>query len=206
MMMLHWALMNIPFDQTESRCCKYPGTVTDRHWKLERIKEVWPDPGTVFTFVRNPYDRLVSQFHWIGQVAKKRLSEKHPYAFEKSILYDIRESKSYDMGFDRYVRKLYNKEYDEIWFDKWYHDNGWNRADTQASWIEGGKVDIIIKLEEINTKFPIIQELLGCNEPFPSARNPSKHDHYSTYYTQETKDMVVEMFYKDFETFDYKIE
>ena len=202
-MMRVWGEFNIPDKMTEGVCFKYPGTTVNRHWQLNKIKEVWPDPGTVFTFVRNPYDRLVSQFHWVGQAAKKRLKEKYDYHFEKSIKWDILESKSYDKGFDRYVRALYNKEYNEIWFDKWRYENGWTRADTQLSWLIGGKADIVIKLEEIDSKFYIIQDLLGCKEPFLTALNASEHDHYSTYYTAETKKMVSEMFKEDLDTFNY---
>lgn len=205
-MMRYWSEMNIPDLMTEGVCSKYPGTIVDRHWQLNKIQQVWNNPGTVFVFVRNPYARLVSQFHWVGQAAKKRLAEKYPYHQEKFIQYDILESKSYDKGFDRYVRKLYNKDYSEIWFDKWRYENGWTRADTQTSWINGGKIDIVIKLEEIESKFSIIQELLGCNAPFPKvALNASEHDHYSTYYTSETRQMVTEMFRDDFDQFNYEI-
>jgi hypothetical protein len=69
----------------------------------------------------------------------------------------------------------------------------------------GGKADIVIKLEEIDSKFHIIQDLLGCKEPFPTALNASEHDHYSTYYTSETKEMVAEMFKEDFDHFGYNI-
>jgi hypothetical protein len=206
-MMRYWGKTNIPDKMLEGSCPRYPDVVVDRHWQLDKIKEVWPNPGTIFTFVRNPYDRLVSHFFWSGQVAKKRLDEKYNYYFEKSIVYDILEYKSMEKGFDRYVRKLYNKEYSDIWFDKWRYEKGWTRADTQASWLVGGKVDIIIKLEEIESKFCIIQDLLGCTAPFPKvALNASQHDHYSTYYTLETKAMVAEMFQEDFEQFGYDIE
>jgi len=202
-MMRIWGNFHTPGKMTENECIKYPGITVDRHWQLNKIKNAWPDPGTVFTFVRNPYARLVSQFFWGGQAAKKRLSEKYQYFHEKSVFYDILEFKSMEKGFDRYLRKLYNKEYSEIWFDKHRYENGWTRADTQSSWLTGGKVDIVIKLEEIDTKFKIIQDMLGSNKPFPKALNATSHDHYSTYYTPETKLMVEEMFREDLEKFNY---
>jgi hypothetical protein len=204
-MMREWTKVHIRRNAAEGVCSKYPDSVVNRHAKLNEIKKVWPDPGNVFVFVRNPYARLVSLFHWVGQAAKRRLQEKYEYHLEKFIIYDILETRSYDNGFDRYVRKLYNKEYSEIWFDKWRYENGWTRADTQSSWIEGGKADII-KLEEIKEKFSIVQDLTGCKAPFLSeVHNASQHDHYSTYYTPETKLMVAEMFYEDFKQFGYDI-
>jgi hypothetical protein len=37
------------------------------------------------------------------------------------------------------------------------------------------------------------------------ALNASEHDHYSTYYTSETRQMVTEMFRDDFDQFNYEI-
>ena len=196
-MMRVWAERHVP-DFTES--------ATNRHWKLNQPRSNNPDLGRIFTIVRNPYARLVSQFHWIGQNAQKRIAQKSERYTEQSILDDIREVKSYEQGFDRYIRKLYNKDYKEIWFDKWRYETDWTRGDTQASWLSGEKIDCIIKLENINQQFHIIQNLLDCHEPFIDALNPSKHDHYSTYYTPDTRDMAAAMFRDDFELFGYSYD
>jgi hypothetical protein len=196
-MMRVWAERHIP-SATEG--------VANRHWKLNKLRVNTPDLGTIFTIVRNPYARLVSQFFWIGQTAQLRIATGYERHTEQSILDDIREVKSYEKGFDRYVRKLYNKEYNEIWFDKWRYETDWTRRDTQASWLSGEKIDCVIKLENINQQFHIIQNLLDCPAPFIDALNPSKHEHFSTYYTQDTRDMVAEMFKDDFETFGYSYD
>lgn len=175
---------------------------TSRHWRLDQVKEVWPDPGTVFTFVRNPYARMVSMFFWFGQAAKKRLDTKFKHATDKDILIDIREVKLLDAGFDNYIKKIYEGDFDSVFFEKDF----WRRSDPQVNWFAGETMDIVIKVEELESKFSVIQDLLDCHVPFLPALNASEHDHYSTYYTKETQRMVYEMFKADFEAFEYSYD
>jgi hypothetical protein len=172
-----------------------------RHAQLDKLRQTGIDLGTVFTIVRNPYERIVSQFFYYGQAAEKRVNEKFKYETERKRLNDILEIRSYQRGFENYINKLYNKQYNEIWFDPHYSTE-WKRSDTQCNWLSGEEV-LVIKMEDIKTEFKTIQNLIGCNVPFPDALNASKHEHYRNYYTDELKNKVYEIFEEDFVKFNY---
>jgi hypothetical protein len=74
------------------------------------------------------------------------------------------------------------------------------------NWFSGEQLDLVIKVEELETQFSLVQDLLDCHTPFLPALNSSEHDHYSTYYSKETQRMVYEMFKADFEAFDYRYD
>ena len=165
--------------------------------KLEQAKEIWPDLGLVFTFVRNPFDRLVSMYHYVGQEAERRIALRKTQTVDTSIEDDVRALRLYQKGFKDWITADVGEfENKELAF--WYSV----RQDTQVSWINTS-ADLIIKTENINQEFYKVQELLNCSVPLLHV-NTSSHNHYREYYNSQTQRLVETIFAEDLAAFEYK--
>ena len=191
--------MSIHFPSVPATFIHIPktGGLSFRHWAFDHLKDFdftrdqehsdliqkhkyWPNLGTTFTFVRNPYARLVSIYHFLGQRAE--MSKKTDQDFKELLIFR--------KGFNHWIRN--DVEYGDIW----------SKKKQQVDWFSNRQVDIILKIEEIDQDFKKIQELLNCYEPLPHI-NKSIHDDYRSYYDQETKKLVENLCRKDLERFGY---
>ena len=78
---------------------------------------------------------------------------------------------------------------------KWTHDKNLNQV-----------VDFIGKLENINQDFNNICSLNGLTQKKLKKTNQTKHSHYSSYYSKETRDIISELYKEDINLFDYNFE
>lgn len=173
------------------------------HRTLDQIKEQWPNYGTTFAFVRNPYDRLVSIFHFTGQDAKRRLNKRNSNASFADIASipiesDLKIYFQYTRGFDNWIR---NTRYDDGAFAALKMLNN-KHFETQTMWLSGVVPDIVVKLENMDTEFVKIQELLNCYEP-PIHTNASIHGDYREYYNDETLAIATKWLEEDLDNFKY---
>jgi len=145
------------------------------HASLPMIEGATPVTCAV---VRNPWDRVVSA-----------------WAYEKrNPLKLLRDRRLRDLpSFDNFVRNLSTYSLiDHTWFT-------W--ATPQKAWIPNG-VTYLLKFETLEEDFKKIQDLFGCYAPLPRD-NRSEHGDYTTYYTDETRAIVAELFKEDIEAFGY---
>lgn len=186
------------------------------------INQLHPNLGTVFTFVRNPFDRAVSLYHYMGQWAEQRFADNKnklskgidfvktfPYQ-SSNIITAIQDDKRlidyYNLGFDNWINSVFNNRLDI--YNKTGHgtrhiiDHFW-RGETQLSWFNGHMPNIAIKTELLGEQFHIIQQLIGCNEPLP-VDNVSRHLDYREYYSTKTRQLVEEVYQEDLTAFEYK--
>lgn len=173
----------------------------DNHCTLTQAKSIWPTLGTTFAFVRNPYSRTVSMFHYLGQHAERKILEKK----STNLVEDVRTVAMYKKGFEYWLNCLHDttSEFPE------HHEivtvNGasfWPRRAPQSIWLEG--LDVAIKVEELDRKMSLIEELTECKGvSLLKTINPSDHRDYQTYYNHQTKQIVATMFAQDFENYGY---
>lgn len=178
------------------------------HLTLDEIQQRWPNYGTTFTFVRNPYARMVSIFHHVGQDAQERMKERlrggtpDKHGVKKveldaiPIEIDIKILSVYKRGFESWVQTGEEQAFDGSLLSLL------NQKESQMRWLDGVVPDVVIRIEDIDQQFHILQDMLGCHVPFPHI-NQSKHDDYQTYYNDNTKRIVAELFREDFEAFGY---
>jgi hypothetical protein len=163
---------------------------------VDGAKAQWGDLGTVFTFVRNPYSRLVSMYHYQIKKAKMQLqSNSSPQARLRSIKILALASN----GFDYWLECIYyqKKELLDIHPDP--------STITVSSWFNGTVPDIVVKTEELGSEFYKIAELLTAGQstdPLPWI-NTSEHKPYRDYYNAKTIGWVSEQFHDDLEMFEY---
>jgi Sulfotransferase family len=162
----------------------------------------WGELGTVFSFVRNPYSRLVSMYEYHYNKAKEHLDrhKQDPNAkLPVSIIDYLQTIAISKKGFDYWVTALCNGS------EELFKINDANpKQITVTSWYNNKLPDIIIKTEDLNQEFYKIQNLLvkNCNDPLPWV-NVTKHKPYREYYNSDTRKLVAERFKEDLDNFNY---
>lgn len=155
-----------------------------QHLKAIHIREeVGPtifDDCFKFSFVRNPWDKLVSQYHYTVHVRE-----------------DLRKwiGINSDDSFQKYIKRLIESEVHVQWDHqyKFLYD------------LDGNKmVDFIGKLENYQEDFNIVCDKIGVPRQKLPHQNKTKHKHYTEYYDDETRDIVAKKYSKDIELFSYK--
>ncbi len=179
-----------------------------QHLSLEEIQQKWPNYGTTFTFVRNPFDRMVSIFHHVGQDAEARIKQrplggtKEQYGVKQEELdsipieIDIKVLQVYRKGFDHWVHSDFVPNYNDS-LNSLLH-----QKESQMYWLNNVVPNIVIKIEEVNQKFNLLQDLLECQVPFIHI-NKSEHKPYKEYYNESTKKIVRDLFKDDLDAFNY---
>jgi hypothetical protein len=158
-----------------------------------------------FTIVRNPFDRVVSMFAYIGgwkydYFIKNNINSpvmEHVEAFRRFYLND---------DFDGFLVEAYENERIRK-FHIGYYDNYVDRLTVH------GKVaiDKFYKMEEMDSCLKDLQQRFGfsSDKAFNDWRQNSsaeyrKRCHYSKYYSDFAKDLVSDHFKRDLEFFGYE--
>lgn len=132
-----------------------------------------------FAFVRNPWDRVVSCY------CNKVLTKIHaPF------------QECYDKSFDYFV--------DFINRQNLLRGDVHIRLQTQL--FPMNELHFIGQLENFDDDLRYILSVLGVNDVNIPRRNTSKHEHYSRYYTERTKNVIARKYKKDIEAFGYEFE
>jgi len=135
-----------------------------------------------FTVVRNPWDRVVSEFHW-----RHSLSHRKPSS-------DFKE-------FILYCKKRIDDKTNKA------NDIYWTHAQTQKSFITDHDNNIILddifRFENITEDVNTIGVKLGITMKL-HLYNTSKHTNYKDYYNTETKQMIESLYKEDIEEFSYE--
>ena len=155
--------------------------------KHKRAKEYFPADIThqmwndyyKFTFVRNPWDRAVSEFHW-----------RHNQPNNKP-------SKDFKKFLSHCEERITGKKKGIYW----------THAQTQKSYITDAEGNIILndvfKFEDMTNSIKIISDKL--NIPIElKQHNTSNHKYYKEYYNNETEAIVRRLYKDDIELFDYE--
>lgn len=146
-----------------------------------------------FTFVRDPFARLVScyesKYHHDKEFYKKQVFDFDDYLFGY-----IRK----DEGFDKFIHKIVKipngllEKHFLIQYD-WTHDKAGRPL-----------VDYIGKCETLDEEFRPIQEKYGLKELPHFNKTDKKKKNWMDYYTLETARLVYKKYHKDIEAFGYK--
>jgi len=139
-----------------------------------------------FSFVRNPFDRLVSEFFY-------RYELKHNWVFERL------KMKKY--SFEDFVNCFYeyklsfdiNKSSDESHF---YSQFEFVCIDNKIS------VDFLGRFENFKNDISTLKKKFNINKNI-ILKNKTNHYHYSLYYNTTTKSMVEKIYEKDLSFFNY---
>jgi len=132
-----------------------------------------------FSFVRNPWDKMVSQYHYT--IAKRQDLQNH---------IGITKSSS----FKKYINRVFKAEM----FVQW---------DQQYKFLYVNKkcvVDFLGRFESIQEDFNIVCDKIGIRQQKLPHIHKSDRKHYTEYYDDKTREIVAEKYSKDIEIFGYK--
>ena len=153
----------------------------------------------IFTFVRNPYERLLSRYSHLcrriieldngAKLQTGRPEDKNLLNFFSGNPIQLDQFKIND--FVKFTQKVYDDHW-EPQFDKIERQVG------------AENVDFIGKFENLQEDFNIVCDKIGIPQQKLPHKNKSNHKHYSEYYDDETRQIVAEKYAKDIEYFGYK--
>ena len=140
-----------------------------------------------FAFVRNPYDRVVSEYH-----VRQRLLPRVKLSFRDFVLKRIAQKnrsglwKLFLSGAEKVLEDQFEAQADYVF------DNDGTRL-----------VDFIGKYENLQVDFEKICVRAGIKAVTLPVMNRSKHEGYRNYYDGETRKKIGEIYKKDIEAFGY---
>jgi len=136
-------------------------------------------------FVRNPWDRTVSAFHYMRKGGCGEHNQDDYRDFKKY----FNEPKS----FEEFIKSnTFNAVVD-------------NQQHFKAmTYYLDGNLDFIGRFENLQEDFDIVCDKIGIPQQKLPHKNKSKHKHYTEYYDDETREIVAEKYAKDIEYFGYK--
>ena len=146
----------------------------------------------IFTFVRNPWDRILSLYSfWNSQ------DKSHPfYKWDKQQVDFIHEN---EITFDEFVRHIRDKH--PIFFKK-RHPNPY----IGYFFTDPSTIDFIGKVESYQEDFDKLCDIVGIPRKNLPVTNKSNHTRYSDYYNDETRNIVSQIYSEDIEFFKYKFD
>lgn len=138
-----------------------------------------------FSFVRNPWDKLVSAYFY----RKHRSGRYKSMNFRQFVKYRVKHWK---------INTTYSGKLNKKFF--WSAD--------QYDWLCGSDGEVIVdfvgKVENFQNDFNHICDRIGIPQERLPHINKTKHKHYTEYYDVVTREIVERKFAKDIEYFGYK--
>ena len=162
-----------------------------QHLTIQEIKKIRLSEFKSYkkiAFVRNPFDRIISEFFWrLKYFGKKTVS------FKYFLVEEVIPRKN---GIPKMMKNFYQHENIVKLIDDHYMDQYKFIADKNGDVI----VDFVGKFENLYDDFKKACGLELINQKIHS----TKHNHYKEYYDSETISLVKKCYEKDLEFFKYK--
>ena len=136
-----------------------------------------------FCFIRNPWDRFVSNYHYFKKFGRDGKGDVKM----GSIVNQYDDFKSFTKGINNIPESKLT----------------YNHFDPQYKWFDN-RLDFIGRFEYIQKDFDTVCDKIDIPKIKLPHRNKSNHTHYTDYYDDETREIVAEKYAIDIEVFNYK--
>ncbi|MCB1062309.1 MAG: sulfotransferase family 2 domain-containing protein [Verrucomicrobiae bacterium] len=180
------------------------GTNWENHKDLARYRDELGDETisklVKFTFVRNPWDRLLSEYNF--------QRKKHQRADTVRLFLNAPDGSV--RTFSEWVEYAFEHPEDhhpKEWGGKTSEDI--HRLSPQIDWISlDGEigVDFVGRIENLQSDFDEVCDRLNHPRQRLRRKNRKFHWHYSRYYNDRTRDLVTDYYRRDIEAFGYRFK
>ena len=178
----------------------------DKHWSIytysNRIVDL--DDGRLgkifnldeyfkFSFVRNPWDRIVSNFFYLTSIDRNKAESNLAYHSVKDWIFKTPKERTADNQLG-------------LWCDNYRCSKSGGPISSQYSKISMNDqlvMDFIGRYETLQDDFDIVCEKISIAKRQLPWNNKSKHENYKEYYDREAKEKVAEQFAVDIVNFGY---
>jgi len=163
-----------------------------------------------FAFVRNPWDRLVSWFSmldearkvtWYDRLTSKRAKNRYRHTKKNWFWQYVHQ---HGRTFDDFILKCSGVIGSKL--PGGLSHISFNQLDYIADKEGNLLVDFAGRFENFQEDFRRIGQEIDVDLSHIPWANPTKHKHYSEYYTPQTRALVEKIYRRDIERFDYKFE
>lgn len=197
-----------PLNNDESPDSPHPSlSDLNNTWDTNLFTSIENEPSIdfSFTFIRNPFPRLVSawkcpwvtgpKFEWVSRTPKEAL---------KFVPTQKRFNNQFEKGFADFVKRFVAIEKD--WnFYRWSHVMPFTDPRTKLFNNKGEQIiDYIGKLETYQQDFDQVCDKIGIPKQSLPHSNKTKHKHYTEYYDLDTLNLVKQIYKNDLDCFGYK--
>lgn len=154
------------------------------HPNLHMVREHYPHAKTL-SVVRNPWQRILSFY-------KKISTEGYWLDWNGKSLMDLKP-------FDAWLEDYGNPDV-VFEFPRWF-----NRFTNMIDFLvdNDDKVDFILKSEQLEQDFVVVQKYLGCYDSIPDISSTFNHYEYRNYYSSRGSEIVRKIHERDCDIFKY---
>jgi hypothetical protein len=144
-----------------------------------------------FSFVRNPWDRMVSAYFYRLKMVKRwnitKPKDKHTQDVYESFQVQLHSTNNFNEWLKKYIK------HESVAFHqhKFLYDN------------DEKIVDFVGKFENLNNDFNHAMNKIKCGHIKLPFLNRSSRKSYKEYYTEETRNMIKNYYKKDIKLFNY---
>ena len=164
-----------------------------------------------FSFVRNPWDRIVSSYsmfnswrrpRWVKNISFSKFT-RFALDVDPEDISQIELLRLWESGFTNEKQKEYIE--DQYKKSVQNHCAPYFNPFNQLFRKDGTQIpDYIGRFENLQEDFSVICDKIDIPRQQLPVKNKSKHKHYTEYYDDETKQIVAEKYEKEIEFFGYK--
>jgi len=164
---------------------RFGHNLRNENFKYYKDSELRKNSQFSFTFVRNPWERLVSSYKYLSNGGNNPNDLKDynnlfsKYGSFRNVILNWDES---------YLNQIHFKPQCD-----WICDNAKNII-----------VDFVGRFENLQNDYDAICDKIAIPRQKLPHKNKTKHKHYTEYYDDETRHIVAEKYAKDIKYFGYK--
>jgi hypothetical protein len=172
-----------------------PAQCITQFYDHERLQDLPQVLGWTFGVVRNPWDRLVSTYHYLPHLNARAMAPSVNTAAAQAWLLKQNGWQAQYPDFEQWI----DQYPPQVWASP---GQRWTALTGQWEWFHPS-VTVLLRYENLVQDFQQIQLRLNCYEPLAHV-NTTERLPYQQYYTARTRNLVAQWFEEDIQRYGYE--